>query len=350
VTEQPARHVQADVSEARIARLWGNIAERLEQRGPAPAVRRFGVVGGGLLAVAAAAAIWLLASRGASSSSVPSAFEQAAFETGRDTSRVAMADGSKIELASDTRIDVVESSKSSVKLALRRGRVTCDVTRNPARVFSIVTGDVSVRVVGTKFTVTSIPVGSGQRVEVEVERGVVEVKSERQASGTVRLAAGQSFRQDPPLAPAPGSEPAPARALPRDLASPAPASSVASARELLDEANALRRDGQLQKAAENYDSLLRHYPSDARAGLAAFELGRLRMDSLHDLTGAAQALERAVALAPGSGFREDAIARLVQVYDGLGRSSECDRMKDRYLSSYPRGVHRDAVATRCSAR
>ncbi len=344
--DPPARYVQPDVPEARVARLWENVAERLEQRKPARAPLRV-VLAGGFAALAAAAGIWFAVTRIGDSTAVPSAFEQAAFETGRDASRVALADGSKIELASDTRIDVVESGKSSVKLALRRGRVTCDVAKNPGRVFSVLAGDVAVRVVGTKFTVISHPDASGQHVEVDVERGIVEVESKRQVSGPVRLTAGQSFREEPPAAAA-AREPAPAvSALPLAPAAPS-ASAVGAPRELLDEANALRRAGQLRQAAEAYDSLLKRYPGDPRAGLAAFELGRLRMDSLRDLPGAAQALERAVALAPGSGFREDAIARLVQVYDGLGRNADCSRARDRYLKHYPSGVHRDAVAVRCS--
>jgi tetratricopeptide (TPR) repeat protein len=117
----------------------------------------------------------------------------------------------------------------------------------------------------------------------------------------------------------------------------------------LDQANLARRNGQLREAADAYEALLRRYPSDGRAGLAAFELGRLRMDSLKDLPGAAQALERAVALAPGSAFREDALARLTLAYGGLGRRAECARARDHYLTSYPSGVHKEAVSSRCGA-
>jgi transmembrane sensor len=95
---------------------------------------------------------------------------------------------------------------------------------------------------------------------------------------------------------------------------------------------------------------LKKFPSDGRAGLAAFELGRLRMDRLGDWPGAVQAFERAVQLAPGSGFREDAMARLVTAYAATGRSSDCVRSRDAYLAAFPAGVHRDAVAKGCTER
>jgi hypothetical protein len=74
------------------------------------------------------------------------------------------------------------------------------------------------------------------------------------------------------------------------------------------------------------------------------------MDRLGDLAGAVQALERAVQLAPGSGFREDAMARLVTAYAASGRNSECTRARDAYLAAFPAGVHRDAVTRGCGAQ
>lgn len=344
--QQPSRYVQPDVSEARVARLWGNVAERLGQRRPA---RRYGVALGALGAVAAAAAIWVAVGRG-QAELPPSAFEQATFETRSDTSQVALKDGSQIELASETRVEVVESEKHSMRLSLRRGRVTCDVAKNEQRSFVVVAGNVQVRVVGTKFTVSTTDMQHGQRVEVNVERGVVEVKGAR--GGPVRLSAGQTFREDPepPAGLVPPPLPPPQVTPPTTSAAPppAPSASAASAKDLLDQANWARRMGQNREAAAAYEALLKRFPSDGRAGLAAFELGRLRMDALKDLAGAAQALERAVALAPGSAFREDALARLTLAYAGLGRTADCAKAKSRYLKSYPDGVHKDAVSARCN--
>ena len=125
---------------------------------------------------------------------------------------------------------------------------------------------------------------------------------------------------------------------------------AAGARELFEKAGERRRSGDAAGAAQAYEELLKIHPSDARASLAAFELGRLRMDRLGDSAGAITALERAVALNVGPTFREDALARLVSVYAKLGNFAACARARDRYLASYPTGVHATAVGTRCGAR
>ena len=99
-----------------------------------------------------------------------------------------------------------------------------------------------------------------------------------------------------------------------------------------------------------YQTFLSTYPRDGRAGLAAFELGRLRMDRLGDPAGALKALERAMALAPGSGFREDALARIVNASSSLGQLSRCSSAREQYLREYPNGVHRLRVSKACGAR
>ena len=50
------------------------------------------------------------------------------------------------------------------------------------------------------------------------------------------------------------------------------------------------------------------------------------------------------------GVLEDALARLVSAYAAQGNFSACSRARDRYLASYPAGVHAAAVATRCGSR
>ena len=106
----------------------------------------------------------------------------------------------------------------------------------------------------------------------------------------------------------------------------------------------------MEAAAEKYQELLDNHPRDPRAGLAAFELGRLRMDRLGDMRGAMQALEQAVALAPGAEFREDALARLVAASAGAHDGPGCTKARDRYLAAYPTGVHRRTVAAACGTR
>jgi TolA-binding protein len=124
-----------------------------------------------------------------------------------------------------------------------------------------------------------------------------------------------------------------------------PATGPPSAQELFEKGNIARQAGDAAGAASAYADLLRHHPSDARAGLAAFELGRLKMDQLGDTRGAIVNLQRA-ASASGA-FREDALARLVRAHDTMGDTARCARAKDSYLTSYPSGVHAGAVRKAC---
>jgi hypothetical protein len=201
---------------------------------------------------------------------------------------------------------------------------------------------------------------------VIVQRGVVEVVCARRPGLIARVVAGQIWVQEagplapslaaPSVAPPSGESALPdaAVATPAAKAGPAAlppsasaAANVPSARELFEKAGEHRRAGDAGAAARAYEELLRLHPSDARVSLSAFELGRLRMDRLGDQAGAVSALERALASSLGPSFREDALARLVSAYAAQGNFAACGRARDRYLASYPTGVHASAVARRC---
>jgi hypothetical protein len=366
MTTEPSRYVQPEITEARVNRLWGKVSARLEAR-PARVWRGL-VLGTAILA--AAGSVVLVAKK---QWPPPSAAERAVsaeakLETANDALAVTLVDGSKVSLASRTELQVRRNQPGRVALSLTRGKVECDVTHRTDRRFTVVAGDVEVRVVGTKFTVQTTS-GAHPRVEVSVLRGVVEVTSKRRPGAVARVAAGQSWSESPetsapaasaqpphePLAaPAVGDGPAlPSSSERRDSQPAAPAASLLlsgpSARELFEKAGESRRSGDARAAAHAYEELLRLHPRDARASLAAFELGRLRMDRLSDPAGAISALERAVALNIGPSFREDALARLVSVYASQGNFAACRRARDRYLASYASGVHAGAVGSRCGS-
>jgi hypothetical protein len=84
--------------------------------------------------------------------------------------------------------------------------------------------------------------------------------------------------------------------------------------------------------------------------LAAFELGRLRQDTLHDPAGAADAFADAIVLAPNGPFREDAEARRVEALDAAGRRERCAEAKAAFLARYAAGIHRQRVSTMCEPR
>src|SRR5450432_33000 len=334
-----SQHLEPDTSDARLARVWANVKGRLEVEQPRGSRLRWAVAAGAVATVLVAALFFAHRDR------VPgSALENAALETASDTLGVTLLDGSKLTLDSRTRVNVTGGNAQAVALVVAHGRVSCDVTHRPGRSFVVRASGVEVRVVGTRFSVSDELRADGTHISVNVERGAVEVVSERHPGQVTRVAAGQSFSE---WAPAPAAA---ALVEPRGATDEtAHAAHEPTPRELLDAANTARRAGDARAAADDYGQLLKKFPSDGRAGLAAFELGRLRMDRLADLAGAVQALERAVQLAPGSGFREDAMARLVTAYSASGRAADCARSRDAYLAAFPAGVHRDAVARGCGA-
>lgn len=357
MTREPGHYVQPNASELRINRLWLNVSERLERR-PARSWRWLALAGA---LGAAAGGAWLLQSMGprSGSSDQVARVDAAKLQTAAEPLAVTLLDGSKLSLASRSELSVQRNQPAAVSLSLARGRVELDVPPQSGRSFKVLAGDVEVRVVGTRFSVQAMPEADGLRVEVGVLHGVVEVQSARRPGIVARLVAGQTWTQLPgdavtsaaPAAPPAPVVEAPPKAEPVSAVAPsASAALVPSARELFEKAGASRRAGDAPGAARAYEELLRLHPGDARASLSAFELGRLRMDRLGDSAGAIAALERAVALNVGPSFREDALARLVSVYAAQGSFAACARARDRYLASYPAGVHAAAVKTRCGSR
>jgi TolA-binding protein len=171
----------------------------------------------------------------------------------------------------------------------------------------------------------------------------------------VRVEAGHSWSQvtktealageGPEAAEEPEAEIAPRAARPeRAHVGARVARPAADARELFEQARSEWRAGRMAEAAKTYQALLASHPRDPRAGLAAFELGRLRMDRLGDMPGAVLALQQAVALAPGAELREDALARLVAASAAAHDHAVCARSRARYLADYPSGVHHRTVS------
>ena len=312
-------------------------------------IRSRALVIAGLCVAVMAIAAWLLVRRGQQAESGSAAIEQTVYETHADRSRVALEGGSALALERETRVEVVESEARSLRLSLRSGRVTCDLADGDGRSFVLVAAGLELHARGSRFTVALSDVQNGQRVDVSVERGDVDVKGTR--SGPARLSAGQSLHEGPPapsgLVPPPLPPP---RTWPSASSVPLPASAkpAGNAAELIERANWARRMGQNHEAASAYEELLERFPNDRTAGLAAFELGRLRMDSLKDLPGATVAFERVAMTSAATPFREEALARLTQAYSELGQLAECGRAKTRYLKSYPDGAHEAAVSKRCN--
>lgn len=386
----PSRLVSAvqppEVTEGRVARQWATIEQRLPRRLDGRRMPRY--VGFGILPLTAAGIVWLALR----ASSVPSA--GAVIESARTPVTVTLRDGSTLALDAQTKLHLMRDEDQAVDVDLGSGKASFDVTHVRGRTFRVHAGLVVVRVVGTRFEVARTTRSEGSYVQVAVARGVVEVQRRDGTGGVRRLNAGETWSAlipqgaiaKPPVAPPPqpmAAEPAsdasdamastPTTLSARDafersalshvLSGPSPATGKAtrsSARErqdrtgpspaaLLKRASLARRSGQMREAAEAYTELLRLFPDDSRAGLAAFELGRVRMDALMQPKAALDAFGAALRSSPRASFREDAVARIVVAFDQLGDRESCRLARDRYQKEFPGGVHGLALASRCSA-
>lgn len=272
---------------------------------------------------------------------------------------VVLADGSRVMLDGDARLGMPINEPGRVATSLERGSALFDVVPDHERSFTVTVGDVEVRVVGTQFRVDRDPVS--RAVTVAVVRGVVEVRSAAEPGEVHRLVAGESWTTPraeaepaPPISPsarAPAAEPAePIVPGPGPTAVRSAAAPSEDARSLFEAANQARRSGDLVRAGAHYRELMRRYPSDPRARIAALELGRIEMDRGSDPAVAEQALRTASSAEAGSSVHEDALARLVQLYAAKGDTSACQAARARYLATYPSGVHGAQVRAACAPR
>ncbi len=253
-------------------------------------------------------------------------------------------DGSHVSLERGSRLEVLRNDSRSFVTALRRGEVTFDVKPGGKRHWVVEAGELSVEVVGTRFRVERLPEGT----KVSVDHGIVMVRGERVAGGSVRLTAGQSFALAPlhavaelpsatvePAAARPSGVPAvsvPAAALPAPLpAAPAP---DPVARELA-AADDARRRADVAGAIRHFEAAWSSAaPGDARRGLVALSLARLQLAG--NPAKAAQILRSSLSDMP-SALREDAQARLVEAESRAGNQAGARQAAEEYRRRFPAG-------------
>jgi transmembrane sensor len=338
-------YVQPQLSEARVARQWSE-ADRRSQ-GPRGLRRPLQVV----LAVGAvlAAVLLVLHARPRAAGSL----EGALLEGGE----VKLPDGSQIAVDPGAQVRIAAVRADRVELGLVAGALSLSVPHASRRLL-VHAGAYDVVDLGTRFRVA---LGAGGDVSVEVAEGSVSIESRTGGAPPFALGAGGKWSSGPAVAAAtlapsaeavPGpvvdADAVPAEAVPPDAVPGPAADATPGPRELLETAERARLGGHPRAAAAALDTLRRRYRRDPRAALAAFELGRLRLDSLRDAPGAVEALTDAIALAPKGTLREDAEARRVEAL-AAERSPDCAAARDAFLARYPQGVHRALVAGQCSA-
>ena len=277
--------VDAPASDARRERIEGAVlaqvsALRAAERADAavPSARRWWWSAAAACAVAAAAVVaWVMLRGGDERAPVEIAAPSRVVTPVGGTSRFTVGDA-VIDAGSDTSVEVfARDADGGVTLVLARGSVDCDVApragRAPCRVLA---GDVTVEVVGTRFTVARRPA-----VRVDVARGKVRVAehgntwfvaegeswpagelAEEKASGLGPQASGSGSEAEAvELDPQPGPKPPPKQHY---------ADTSKEQVALIDQAHALE-DKDPNAALRMYREYERRFPNGAMAEDAAWE-------------------------------------------------------------------------------
>jgi len=362
-----ARYVQPNVHEARLAHQWARITNASRTRRTFVWPRFVPVLATSLVLFGTLLVGWRW-----SLAVNPSRLNGISFESNAKGSHcLTLPDGSRVELGAGSRLVVDSYDARRVQLTLHQGRADFEVARQTGRRFAVLVGTFEVSVIGTRFSVALGAKSQPEQVTVHVDRGKVSVRNRHSAPDERILGPGQTWfaSEAAPVAPDANAPDAPSASSEDDgavrqgeastgktrpattqntpLTDSAGASPDGEAKNLFKAAELARLNGNLRASAEALDKLRRTYRSDPRAGLAAFELGRMRNDSFGDMTGSIDALRDALRLSPGAAFTEDARARLVQLYHAR-KDVKCQAARLDYLERYPNGAARKVVSRLCT--
>ena len=107
---------------------------------------------------------------------------------------MALPDGVHVDMGPHSRVAVEEVTREQIRVGLGHGHAQFDVEPHHKRRFIVDVEGIEVRVVGTKFSVSRAAgtAADETRVDVAVERGIVEVRN-RFTGELHRLRAGERF-------------------------------------------------------------------------------------------------------------------------------------------------------------
>ena len=344
-----SRHLDPDVDEAALARIWA-------RRRP-PRSRRALPVG---ILVGASLVLVVFALRAVLTSDPASSPSLAAIEAGSAPHRATLPDDSTLLLSAGARVEPLMLDPTRVLLHQRRGRVEYRVAPDPGRRFLVEAGAVSVEVTGTRFVVDR----DVDPVNVEVLEGSVIVRGDGLPDRVVRLGPGESISSPvvsqtrgaaptetlaPPAepaelvpdevgAPVPGREP-PTGETPSEPTAP-PMVQPNAVSDWLAEADLARREGRFRDAVAPLSRVAS--AGGPQSAVASYSLGRLYMDELGDPAAAALAMQHALTAGLPTNLREPARHRHFRALlrsDVLGASDAADA----YLASHPDGPHAEEV-------
>ncbi len=272
-----------------------------------------------------------------------------------------LSDGSQVQaLAPETRWVIEHAEGEKIALRLEQGAARFDVIPGTERVFVVHAGPAELRVMGTLFRVAM----GTEAVTVAVEHGRVQVlvydrthtlsAGEEVSFPLTRsvVRAPQTTGAEPEDKPDGGGHAARGRAAPRwdtlardgdyeqaymRLTQPGNRGVSDSPGELLLAADTARLTGHAARAVDYLERFLGRYPTDPRAALTAFTLGRVHLQELGQPAKAATAFAQVRRLAPEGELAEDALAREVESWSRAGRAQEALSLAEEYVRTYPHG-------------
>lgn len=269
------------------------------------------------------------------------------------------ADGSTATpLNNESVVESTSVAPDKIEVAIVRGAARFEVTKNPARVFRVVRGNVAVEVLGTAFIVEPIEGGT----KVWVDHGRVRVLCN---DSPTEITDGETSICPTFAPPAPvvsASAPAPIVSAPPPVSSASPWRSLAQngeydkafealktatvkdePKELLEAADVARLSHHAAQAVPHLKRVIEKHSGDPRAPLAAFTLGRVYLEELGHPKEAAEAFARARALAPAGQLAEDALAREVEAWWRSGDAARAKTRAEEYVEKYPKGLRIKSV-------
>jgi transmembrane sensor len=269
--------------------------------------------------------------------------------------RLELPGGATVALGGPSaRARVTRQAGARVEVELAGGPASFEIPRRKAGAVVVTVARVEVAILAAKFDVEP----AGERVRVRVRDGEVAVSWPGAAApARVRAGAAAVF---PPEAP-PVAEPPRARVAPEPPArfrsqvarhdwagayrslEAAPGVADRSAEDLMLAADAARLSGHPASAVAYLARVVRDFPADVRAPVAAFTQGRVLLSELARPSEAADAFATSYRLAPSGALAADALGREAEAAARAGDAARARRVAAVYLARFPDGPRAAAV-------
>jgi transmembrane sensor len=122
-----------------------------------------------------------------------------------------------------------------------------------------------------------------------------------------------------------------------------PLRDLAGVDDLMLAADVARQAGRPERAVPFLERVVKEHPTEVRAQLAGFSLGKIYLDNLDEPVLAARNFAAVRGMAPSGGLAQDALAREVEAWARAGMSSRAHDAALEYVRLYPNGRRVAAV-------